>query len=147
MNHITIEFCEEDRARLDRLAAALDAVAAYVTKAQKQAPEEAEATPEPVTPPAEEKPTESTKTTTEETETSTTTEAPAAKEEAPAVPTVTLEQIQKKVMQLAVANDGAKKAQVREIINAYGAKVSDLKEQPDKWTEVWNKLSALESEG
>lgn len=165
MNHITIEFCAEDRARLDRLAAALDkllpkcedcardvadAVAAYVTTAQKQATAEAEATPEPVTPTAEEKPTEPPKTATAEAETSAPTLTPAAKEDAPAEPaepTVTLEQIQKKVMQIAVADGGAKKAKVREIINAYGAKVSDLKGQPDKWTEVWTKLTELESEG
>lgn len=64
-----------------------------------------------------------------------------------AKPSVTLEQIQQKVVQLAAGNGGAKKAKVREIINAYGAKVSDLKDQPDKWAEVWDKLTALESEG
>jgi hypothetical protein len=158
-NTITIELCAEDRARLDKLTAALEKAAsgapvflgvdlakkpdteqltidpevlkaAEPTEAPKNATGEAEASAPPVTPTTEEKPT--------------------AKEDAPAEPvkpTVTLEQIQQKVVQLAAGNGGAKKAKVREIINAYGAKVSDLKDQPEKWTEVWDKLTALESEG
>lgn len=147
MNTITIELSAEDRARLDKLTAALeqagmgctckckteDKPAAPEPKAKKSKPEKAAETPTEVadepTPitdiPAEEKPAETTT----------------------AATTVTLEQIQQKVVQLAAGNGGAKKAQVREIISAYGAKVSDLKEQPDKWDEVWAKLTALESEG
>lgn len=163
----TIKFCEEDRARLDKLTAALEKAASgapvflgvdlakkpdteQVTiddvqqrlaetlakaedpvEAPKNATGEAEASAPPVTPTKE--------------------EAPTAKEDAApwedTKPTVTLEQIQQKVVQLAAGNGGAKKAKVREIINAYGAKVSDLKEQPEKWNEVWDKLTALESEG
>ena len=155
-NNITIELCAEDRARLDNLTAALIAngravealykqnapvtltgvdevqkqLAAAMAKASTptEAPEEATEAPEasapPVTQPEEENPTE---------------EAEA--------PTVTLEQIQQKVVQLAAGFNGTKKAQVKEIINAYGAKVSDLKDKPEVWTEVWNKLTALESEG
>jgi hypothetical protein len=47
-------------------------------------------------------------------------------------------------VQLAAYNGGAKKAKVREIINAHGAKVSDLKEKPEVWTNVWKQLTALE---
>lgn len=159
-NTITIELCAEDRARLDKLTAALEKAAsgapvflgvdlaketegaqqltndpealkpAEPTEAPKNAAGEAEASAPPVTPAKE--------------------ETPTAKEDAPTEPvkpTVTLEQIQQKVVQLAAGNGGAKKAQVRAIINAYGAKVSDLKDQPDKWDEVWDKLNALESEG
>lgn len=160
-NKITIELCAEDRARIDRLTIALESRTAQVdsyligkqsqpdeqdeiqqkladtlakaeapTEAPKNATGEAEAPAAPVTPAKE--------------------ETPTAKEDAPAEevkPTVTLEQIQQKVVQLAAGNGGAKKAKVREIINAYGAKVSDLKDQPEKWTEVWDKLTALESEG
>ena len=159
-NTITIELCAEDRARLDRIAGLLEAnieaslkvpktptakeddrqltidpealKPAETTEAPKTATGEAEASAPPVTP-AEE-------------------ETPTAKEDAPAkvakpTSTVTLEQIQQKVVQLAAGNGGAKKAKVREIINAYGAKVSDLKDQPEKWAEVWDKLTALESEG
>jgi hypothetical protein len=66
---------------------------------------------------------------------------PAPVEPEPAKPSVTLEQIQQKVVKLAAAG---KKAEVREIVTTYGAKVSDLKDQPDKWDEVWGKLTALE---
>lgn len=157
-NTITIELCAEDRARLDRLAAALEGkacdkcVASALTWSEQQRGQEApaqetteaespaentteatgatEAATPPVTQPEEEKPTEAEDVAVE-----------------PAKPTVTLEQIQQKVVQLAAGFNGSKKAKVREIINAYGTKVSDLKDQPDKWTEVWGKLTALESEG
>lgn len=158
MNNITIELCAEDRARLDKLTAALEKRAEQTdkwapvpesiqepaaapeakqtkpTKKKATAPTEeptaAPETPAPITDtPEEEKPTE------EPT-------APAEK----VAPSVTFEQIQQKVVQLAAGFGGTKKAQVREVINGYGAKVSDLKEQPDKWDEVWDKLTALESE-
>jgi hypothetical protein len=157
-NTITIELCAEDRARLDRLAAALEArncdscvtsalklvqasrgqdevqqrLAETLAKAEtpaaapQEAAEEAEAPTPTATQPEEEQPT--------------------AAEDVAAAPPVTLEQIQQKVVQLAAGFGGSKKAEVRKIINAYGAKVSDLKDQPDKWPEVWGKLLALESE-
>lgn len=154
-NTITIELCAEDRARLDKLTAALEKRAAITPTAD-------EPQPDPIqqklaeTLAAAETPAEPTKNAAEEAETSAPPvtpaeeETPTAKEDAPkeeAKPTVTLEQIQQKVMQLAAGNGGAKKAKVREIINLYGSKVSDLKEQPEKWAEVWKKLTALESEG
>lgn len=160
MNHITIELCAEDRARLDRLAVALErktcdscvnsalaykegvlaeaeqklaetlAKTSAPTETPKNAPEATKTATPPVTQPEEKAPTEAENTATSE-------------ENKPAV---TLEQIQQKVVQLAAGNGGAKKARAREIINAYGAKVSDLKDMPDKWAEVWGKLTALESE-
>ena len=159
MNNISIthELCAEDRARLDRLTVALEALQPSTLTTSSVVPEvdldqvqmklaEAMAkASDPAEPP---------KNTTEEAETSTpsTTQAeeekPVVEEITPAEetaePTVTLEEIQQKVVQLAAANGGAKKAKVREIINAYAKKVSDLPE--DKWTEVWDKLVALESE-
>lgn len=160
-NTITIELCAEDRARLDRLAEALErrncdscvstvletvgrakatepdpidkklaetlAKAESPTEAPKNATGEAKAETAPIDHPAEEGlpwPTE-----------------PA---EEKAKPSVTLDQIQQKVVQLAAGNNGAKKAKVREIINAYAKKVSELPE--DKWSEVWGKLTALEKE-
>jgi hypothetical protein len=160
-NAITIEFCAEDRARIDNLTAALIANGGAVEALFKQlqtpivddiakmaaavvspenAPQHAEETTQAETPKAEENPAP--------TEDAPPWEEPAAPApEAKAEPTVTLAQIQQKVMQLATVNGGAKKAKVREIISTYGAKVSDLKDQPDKWTEVWGKLTALESEG
>lgn len=165
-NTITIaplELCAEDRARLDRLAEALErkncddcvkgaltwaenvqhtepdpiqqklaetmAKASDTAEAPKITREEAETSTPPTIQPEEGTPTEA---------------EPEPAEEAK--PAVTLEQIQQKVVQLAASNGGVKKAAVREIISAYGTKVSDLKEQPDKWTEVWNKLTALEKE-
>lgn len=154
MNKITIELSAEDRARLDKLNGLLEAqitltqdilnnglpkptqtepdeltrrLQAVVegAKAAKAAKADSEA-PEDITPPVTPEPEE----------------APAVTEEPK--PTVTLAQIQQKVVQLAAGNDGAKKAKVREIINAYAKKVSDLPE--DKWTEVWGKLIALENE-
>ena len=169
-NTITSELCAEDRARLDKLTAALEKAAGGapvflgVDLAKKEEGEnycrdDVQITQQLTIDPEALKPTEPTgapKNATGEAETSAPPvtpakeETPTAKEDAPAEPakpTVTLEQIQQKVVQLAAGNGGAKKAQVRTIINAYGAKVSDLKDQPDKWDEVWGKLTALESEG
>lgn len=151
-NRITIELCAEDRARLDRLAEALeryphkcescaqgvaDTVAAVVKATQETNTAEK----------AQEQPTEPTKEDAPATATATapaTEEMPAAADlpwEEPA-PTVTLAQIQQKVVQLAAGADAVKKAAVRAIIHDYAEKVSDLPE--DKWSEVWKRLAALE---
>lgn len=134
MNTITIELCAEDRARLDRLTAALEArTSAPNTEAPAKAQPKATPTEAPSKPA--EQPEEPKK------------EEPAAPWEEPtAAPTVTLEQIQQKVVMLATMAGGTKKVKVREIISAYGAKVSDLKDHPDKWQEVWDRLTALEQE-
>lgn len=157
MNKITIELCAEDRARLDKLNELLEAQITLtsdildkglptvkptksdeltetlkaVVEEVKNPVEPPEISTPPVTPKAEEAPTP-----TEEAQ-------PAPAE--PAKPSVTLAQIQQKVVQLAAGYNGSKKAAVREVINAYAKKVSDLPE--DKWDEVWSKLTALESEG
>lgn len=161
-NHITIELCAEDRARLDRLAEALErkacekcvsaaleacgqkqptepdpiqqklaetlARASAPTEKPTEAAGEAKATPAPIDHPADETlPWEEI--------------APAAE----AKPTITQEQLQQKVTQLAAANNGALKAKVRETVQAYAKKVSDVPE--DKRAEVWDKLTALEKGG
>lgn len=137
MNKIIFELCAEDRARLDRLAEALEKVGnieievnpvaldTVPQEAPKEEPKENNNPKEEPTPEA----------TTEDT-------APTQADK----PEVTLAHIQQKVMDIVTANGGAKKAQVRAIINTYGSKVSDLADQPDKWAEVWEKLTALESE-
>jgi hypothetical protein len=155
-NIITVELCAEDRARLDRLAAALEGkacdkcVASALTWSEQQRGQEA---PAQETTKAE-APAESTTEATGATEaaappvTQPEEETATAAEDAPVEatePTVTLEQIQQKVVQLAAGFNGSKKAAVREIINTYAKKVADLPE--DKWAEVWGKLTALESEG
>lgn len=154
-NKITIEFSEKDRDLLEGLrlllSALIDTLAQgkaptptstaededlkqklrQIVKHDAETPQEATeaAPPTEDTPPEVEKPTEAKETPAEETQ-----------------PTVTLEQIQQKVVQLCAADGGKKKAQVREIINLYGTKVSDLKERPDKWGEVMGLLTALEKE-
>ena len=147
---IAIEFCEEDRARIDRLieriAVLIDRLPARVNITQpdplreelvaivegakgKKPQETAEDAPEAPKStetltdahPEEEKPAEAEKT---------------------AAPSVTLADIQKKVIQLCAGFGGTKKAAVREIVNAYAPKVSDL--PADKWEEVMQKLTELE---
>lgn len=137
MNNITIELCAEDRARLDRLAEALEK---YPHKCENCAKTVAEGVTafvaKEVSAPSEEPKSEPQEPTKEE--------PPATNPDDGPEPSVTLEQIQQKVIELAAGNNGAKKAKVREIINAYAQKVSDL--PVDKWEEVWAKLTALESE-
>lgn len=137
--NIIIELSAEDRARIDRLTEALQNRVAQVeafiacgkqaetegrTETAETAKEATEGPTPPATPPKEETPENATK----ESD----------------VPTVTLAQIQQKVIQLAAGFGGKKKAAVREIVNGYAKKVSDIPE--DKLAEVWGKLSALESE-
>lgn len=153
MNNITIthELCAEDRARLDRLSTALEALqqpnvpevhpdqlqmrldgvmakASEPTEAPKNAPESTEVSTLPTTQPEEEMPVA---------------EEDAQAEEAPK-PTITQAQLQQRITQLAAANGGAKKAQIRDIVKAYAKMVSEIPE--DKYEEVWEKLNALESE-
>ena len=134
-NTITIELCAEDRARQDKLTEKLDELIAVL--------ESMRASGEPVSPHTEpqETPKEEPKVETPPTE-----EVPLQSTVPDEVvePTITLEQIQQKVVQLAAAG-ADKKAKVREVISTYGTKVSDLKEQPEKWGEVWQKLTELEA--
>lgn len=153
MNKITIEFCAEDRARLDKLTAALEKRATVEVGIAVEGTEELNKRLAAALADAEEPKTEAkaeTPTNTHEEEKAPENDAekdhmPWEEAEAKA-PSVTLEQIQQKVVQLA-ASGAEKKAKVRSVISAYGTKVSDLKEQPDKWDEVWEKLAAVESEG
>lgn len=160
-NIITIELCAEDRALIDRLTQALEknvhncegfvksalewkesqqdpiqqAIADALARAEKtpiekptEAPEAPTAEAALIDHPADEDPPWEAATPAEE-----------------AKPTITQDQLQQKVMQLAAANNGALKAKVREIVNAYAKKVSDIPE--DKRTDVWGKLIALEEGG
>lgn len=121
MNTITIQLCTEDRARLDNILAALQNLGGAPILSQEQPK-----TAEPIkTAPAAEKPQD---------------EAPAK----PAAPSVTLEAIQQKVVQLA-AKGADEKTKARAIINQYAPKVSAIPE--NKLAEVWEQLTALEKEG
>ena len=136
MNKIVIEFSAEDRARLDRLAVALENVGVaelHIATTPTTTPQEA----------PKEEPKENNNPKVENTPEVVTEDTAPTEEDKPEL-NITLEHIQQKVMQLATDNGGAKKAQVRAVISAYGVKVSDLKDQPDKWAEVWEKLTALE---
>lgn len=129
MNHITIELCQEDRARLDAILTALQSCGTpYIVTAEKT---QEEATVEAVQEPQDEPAVEPEEVPAPEAE------QPTAAE--PAAPAVSLSDIQKKVVDLSVAG---KKDQVREIIKAYATKVSAI--PADKVDEVWQKLTALE---
>jgi hypothetical protein len=156
MSIIEIQLCKEDRARLDRIIEGLDKInrdCSGCVKATSQAMHDMAQTltakaeePIPETPTAPqdepEAQTQELVNPTEETNTSEVTEGDTPPWEEK--PTVTLEQIQKKVLEVAASYGGKKKEKARTIVNVYAKKVSELPE--DKWTEVWEKLTALEKE-
>jgi hypothetical protein len=133
MNQIIIELCTEDRARLDRLADALEAMAqnqprqlyaldlgsAPIEGAETEAQAPEAETPK-ETQPEPEKPTE-------------------PKNDAPAV---TVDDIRSKYMSLSAAQDQNKKKQAQAIIKEYAAKINEI--PADKVAEVLEKLNALE---
>lgn len=123
MNTITIELCAEDRARLDKLQATMEQLAAKgvpatVTEAPKSEPTQ-EQLPEQVVIPEVVEPEK----------------APEPQTEAPKV---SVNDVQRKVVELSQAG---KKAEVRAIVKAYADKVSTIPE--DKLAEVLQKLTAL----
>ena len=132
MNTIVIELCAEDRARLDRIIEGIDLVllpraeAELAEMAQKMAPKTEEVKPQENTP----------------AETETKAEPANHAHDEAERPSVTLEQIQQKVIQLCAANGGANKAKVRDIVTAHSKTVTDL--PMNKWAEVWQALTALE---
>ena len=125
MNHITVELCTEDRRRLDRVIRAMEIVTGIRTT------DTAPASPGIVEPIVD--------------ETAVVQEAPKAEQPVEQknpklVKDVSLEQLQKKVVELCAAG---KKEQARSIIKEFGAKVSDLK-TPELRMAAWDKLAALE---
>jgi hypothetical protein len=133
--NITTELCAEDRARLDRLTAALESLTAGIgsvgtpytvnnvcnvveaaeTEAPKtEAPAEPESAPEEVGAP---------------------TDDPDVKE----VPEHTKAELQQKVISIVTAG---KKDEVKAIIEQYAERVSAIPDE--KINEVWDKLTALE---
>lgn len=135
-NIITIELCAEDRARLDRLTAALEsankpkiiAEETIVTLEDYGTPETATETPQK----ADEA--DGVQTTQPETET-------PKEVEKPATPTATVEDLRSKYMSLAAT---PKREQARMLIKLYAEKISDIPE--DKRDEVLEKLTALEKQ-
>lgn len=153
-NHITIELCAEDRARLDRLAEALErkacdkcvsAAIGYVEAAREQT-----ANSDPVqealaaTLAKANEAVEAPKNATEEAETSTpTTEPPKEEEPFKPEPTkkVTHAELMAKVIELS-AKDLTLKAKARDIVLSYAPRVKAVPE--DKLNECYNKIVALE---
>ena len=122
MNHITIELCAEDRARLDKILAALEnhPNCGPCLETVKNLADAIEAQPEA---PKQEEPEASKQEATEP--------EPAAK--------YTPNDIQQAAVRLIAAG---KKQQVREIVQTYAGKISDI--PTDKCDEVMAKLTALE---
>lgn len=127
---ITTELCAEDRARIDKLTAALEGFTAGLTTVgtpfpaapevkepeKVETPVEPETAPEPV---AE--------------------EAPADEPEVKEVPEHTQAELQQKVISLV---SSGKKDEVKAVIEQYAPRVSAI--PAEKINEVWDKLTALE---
>lgn len=166
-NTITLRLCDDDRARLDKIAVLLAALLKdSCSDCSGCAEIEAKAAGQCVNTTTEEKPVQEHTAPQEQADEHPvadpfpTPEEPAPAEDTPTPtedpkPTVTLEQIQQKVVKLAASGAGvkdpalieqakAKKAKVRDIINAHAPKVSEL--PPECWDKVWAELIALESE-
>lgn len=137
MNNITIEFCAEDRARLDNLTMELAALRHTLTSDQVIAvmpePQEAE-TPEQPLPPVEEPKAEAPQPAPQPEKKAAPEPAPA-----PAAPEVTVAELQAKVVQLVNAG---KKAETREIILKYAQNVGSI--PAEKRAEVLGLLNGLE---
>lgn len=148
-NTITLELCAEDRARLDRLTAAMANLAAEIAPTMIE-PINLAVPPEAVAPQkAPQKPQEVPKAEpvqTDAPEAEPVAEAATAQEEPTKEPTVTMDQIRQLTIQLAAAGGDIKQKAIQ-VIKTYGEKVSDLEPQPDKWDEAWAKLNAIKQEG
>lgn len=160
-NTITIELCSEDRARLDRLAEALERKTCDKCVATAMEFAKLRMEPKPETDPVEKKlaetlakatdTVEAPKNATEQAETSTPPtepieeEKPTDEENAKAEPTeteeITHDMLMAKVIALS-AKDLKLKAQARDIVLAYAPRVKAVPE--DKLKECYNKLVALE---
>ena len=132
-NIITIEICAEDRARLDKLTAALEAVRTPIIVEETIAEPEDYATLE-TSPEMTQKADEADGAQTTQPESETPKEA-----EKPAAPAVTLEDLRSKYMGLSAT---PKRDEARAIIKSYAERISDIEE--DKRAEVLAKLNALE---
>ena len=131
---VTVELCAEDRARLDNILAAVQNIGTPypAPKAIQEAPKAIQEAPE--------KPQEAPK--------AEVVEIPAPEAEKPAqaeepAPAITLDMIRQKVTQLMAAG-AEKKDGARDVVKSYAPNITGLGEMPDKWPEIWAKLTALE---
>ena len=136
MNHISIELCAEDRARLDNIISLLSAQVEIEMKVPKTTGKTAQEAPKE----------ESRATTQAEPKKAPVTEIEPqeVKEEAPAepkteTPAVSLEQLQGLVVKLAT---NGKKVEARELVFAYAKSVTDV--PVEKRGELYAKLQKLE---
>lgn len=135
MNTITIELCQEDRSRLDKIIEALEQSRAIAvssmsvdpngesdeSKAETEEPMEGQVTVAEIAESTEQIPVE---------------ETPAVEP----IKIVSLSDIQKKVVELSAAG---KKAEVRDIITKYANRVSAI--PAEHTAEVWDQLIGLEA--
>ena len=133
MNTITIELCQEDRARLDRIIEALEQSRAIAVNSMSVAPN---VEPDVLKTETEE-PMEGQVTVEEIVETTEQITAEEASVEEP-IKVVSLSDIQKKVVELSAAG---KKAEVRDIITKYANRVSAI--PAEHTAEVWDQLIGL----
>ena len=151
--NITVELCAEDRARLDKITALLADLATPIKMTEddplrKQLERVVASAAQTAAEPAEEPQDEAEAPT--PTDTPATVETPATAEEPteavaeePAEeskPEVTIEMLKSKVIKLAAKAE--LKEKVRELVQAYASKVTDIPE--DKWAEVYMRLDELE---
>lgn len=115
MNNITIEFCVEDRERLDRLIAALEAKTAHVIN---DAPKTTEADPDQLTIDDVQQKLAETLAQFEE--------KPKDEPPAPTTPTVTEDDIRSMAR---VLIEKGKKPQLKEIVNKYAPSITDIPEE------------------
>lgn len=147
-NHITIELCAEDRARLDSIIEKLNALAPVKTELDHPQDDIQKKLAEVVASVS----TETVENATDEAETPTTTENPtepineaqeepaeAMQAEEPKKPTVTMAMLTNKAITLSAAG---LKDKVRDVVHQYAKTVTSL--PADKWDEVYEKLNALE---
>lgn len=138
-NIITIRLHDDDRARLDKIAALLEQLAnSSAPVSMDRADTHPVDSPYPVAAEAPQTVAAEESKAAEEEEPQTAAAEENKPEPEETAPAVTIAQIQQKVVKLA---NGGKRAQVRDIVNAYAPKVSDL--PADKLGEVWEKLTAL----
>lgn len=119
INTITIELCQEDRARLDLILSTLAEIADKKPLNAMTGLPEAPASTDGMQPVNE----------------------PTPFDKEPEKPSVTLEEVQAKAQKLLAPSSG-KRDQVRALIKGYAERVSLIPE--DKWTEVMQKLTDIE---
>ena len=108
MNRITIELCADDRARIDRLIAAMEGAGQPIVMAEEPAQREEQV-------------------------------------EEPVKPAITLDMLRALAQELiAPGADQTKREKTREIVKGYAKSLSQIPQ--DKWSEVYDALTALKEE-